>query len=269
MKSSRRILGIAALAVVAVAVPVWATHAWSNYHWARTSNPFTLKAVDSVTSTWDSYLNTSIADWSQSTVLNLTKEAGNSSSSTTRKCSAPTGKVQVCNNTYGNNGWLGIAGISISGSHITKGYVKLNDTYFNTSTYNTTPWRNLVMCQEIGHTFGLGHNDEDFNTTNGTCMDYSNDPVPNQHPDAHDYAMLEEIYAHLDSTTTVGAALPGGNAGSILDQFDTNHPAAWGRLVARSKSGGSEVYEVDLGAGKKQITFVTWTLEEAAKRRGH
>lgn len=30
-----------------------------------------------------------------------------------------------------NNGWLGIASISVNGSHITQGTVKLNDTYFN------------------------------------------------------------------------------------------------------------------------------------------
>ena len=49
-----------------------ATHAWGSYHWARQSNPFTLKVGDNVTSAWDSYLNTSNSQWSQSTVLNLT-----------------------------------------------------------------------------------------------------------------------------------------------------------------------------------------------------
>jgi hypothetical protein len=39
------------------------------------------------------------------------------------------------------------------------------------------------MCQEVGHTFGLDHQDENFNNTNlGTCMDYTNDPSTNQHP---------------------------------------------------------------------------------------
>ncbi len=34
------------------------------------------------------------------------------------------------------------------------------------------------MCQEIGHDFGLDHQDENFNNPNlGTCMDYTNDPL--------------------------------------------------------------------------------------------
>ncbi|MCM2268768.1 MAG: hypothetical protein NDJ75_01550 [Thermoanaerobaculia bacterium] len=267
--SRTRTVAWAVAAAVALPAMLLASHSWGGYHWARTSNPFNLKTIDSVTSAWDSYLNTSIADWSQSTVLNLTKVAGDSSSRVTKKCAAPTGQVRVCNNSYGNNGWLGIAGISITGgTHITKGYVKLNDTYYNTSTYNTPAWRNLVMCQEIGHAFGLDHQDENFDNANlGTCMDYTSSPGTNQHPNAHDYQMLEQIYAHLDSTTTVGASLPTSREQALLDQLDQDHPAAWGRLVKRSKSGGTEIYELDLGGGKKQVTFVVWTLEAAAKRR--
>src|SRR3990170_6045615 len=179
-----------------------ASHSWGNYHWARTSNPFTLKLGDNVTSAWDSYLATTSSDWSASTVLDTTIVAG---STNPRNCKATTGMVQVCNRTYGNNGWLGVAGISITGgTHITKAYVKLNDTYFNTPAYNTSAWRNLVMCQEVGHTLGLDHQDENFNNANlGTCMDYTNNPSSNQHPNAHDYDQLQAIYAHLDSSTTL------------------------------------------------------------------
>ncbi|MBI1895150.1 MAG: hypothetical protein HYS04_01245, partial [Acidobacteria bacterium] len=53
-----------------------------------------------------------------------------------------------------------------------------------------------------------GHQDEDFNNPNlGTCMDYTSNPSSNQHPNQHDYDQLELIYAHLDSTTTVGQAV--------------------------------------------------------------
>ena len=84
----------------------------------------------------------------------------------------------------------------------------MNDTYFNTAQDNTPAWRNLVVCQEVGHTFGLDHQDENFSNPNlGTCMDYTNNPATNQHPNAHDYEELETIDAHFDSTTTVGAAV--------------------------------------------------------------
>ncbi len=174
----------------------FAEHTWSNYHWERSSNPLTLSLGDNLSGSWGGHFDVAISDWNQSNVLQISKRAGTAKN--VKRCSPRSGEVEVCNDTYGQNGWLGIAGISVSGSHITSGYVKLNDTYFNSPTYNTGPWRQSVMCQELGHIWGLGHNDEDFSTTNGTCMDYSNDPVPNQHPDQHDYETLQAIYGHLD-----------------------------------------------------------------------
>ena len=57
-----------------------ASHSWGNYHWARTSNPFTLRVVDSNTADWQTYFNTSNSDWTQSTVLDLVAEQGNEAS---------------------------------------------------------------------------------------------------------------------------------------------------------------------------------------------
>lgn len=242
-------LAVAGCATDDLASTTQESHSWNGYHWARTANPFTLKVGDNVTSTWDSYLVTSVSDWSQSTVLDLREVAG---SATSKRCRATAGRVEVCNAAYGNNGWLGIASISASGSHITQGTVKLNDTYFNTAQYNTPAWRNLVTCQEVGHTLGLDHQDTDFNNTPlGTCMDYSNDPTPNQHPDQHDYDELVTIYSHLDSTTTIGAATTSASGAGET-------PAEWGELVASSHHGQVETYVLDHGNGNRTITFVTW-----------
>jgi hypothetical protein len=249
--SHRRLAAIAAL-VLLVALPGFASanHSWGNYHWARVANPFTLKVGDNVSSQWDSVLDTTISDWTQSTVLNLTKVAGQGAFK--RKCNPTVGRVEVCNNTYGNNGWLGVAQIWASGSHITQGTVRLNDTYFNTATYNTTAWRNLVSCQEVGHTLGLDHQDENFNNANlGTCMDYTSNPGTNQHPNAHDYAQLVSIYSHLDSTTTVGAAAPtAAGAGAWHADF--------GLEVARSADGRTSTFVRELGAGQRIVTHVIW-----------
>src|SRR3989344_1671797 len=172
------VLSLGGLASVA-----YANHSWDGYHWARTSNPFTLKIGDNVSSTCDPYLNEAITDWSASSVLDLTKVTG---STNPRTCKAKTGQIQDCSERYGNTGWLGIAQIWISGLHITKAITKVNDTYFNTATYNTPAWRRLVMCQEIAHDFGLDHQDENFNNANlGSCMDYTSDPdgpPSNEHP---------------------------------------------------------------------------------------
>ncbi len=234
--------------------PAEASHSWGGYHWARTSNPFTLKLGDNVSSAWGTYLGTTSSDWSQSTVLDTTIVAGGT---TARKCQATTGRVEVCNAAYGFNGWLGVAGINISGSHITKGYVKVNDSYFNTATYNKPAWRNMVMCQEVGHTLGLDHQDTNFDNPNlGTCMDYTRDPSTNQHPNQHDYDELAIIYSHLDSTTTLSQATGPGSPGQ--SNVDLEAPSDWGRLVRESNGGYTAVYERDLGNGNKVFTFVIW-----------
>lgn len=241
------------------------SHSWGNYHWARTSNPFTLKIADNVTTAWDSYLNTTISDWSASSVLNLTKIAGTANPKT---CKATAGRVEVCNAKYGANGWLGIAGISVSGSHITASYVKLNDTYFNTATYNTPAWRNLVSCQEVGHAFGLDHQDENFSNANlGTCMDYTNNPSTNQHPNAHDYEQLETIYAHLDSTTTVGMPNP-KDISPAMQNLILENVKQWGPVVKSFNKNGSlfTTHVQDFGHGNKVITHVFWVPESP---RGH
>lgn len=243
-------LGIVAL--IAFAFPASANHAWGSYHWARTSNPFTVKLGDNVSSAWDSYLRTASTDWSKSQVLDTTVVAGQA---TTKQCKATTGRVEVCNAAYGQNGWLGVASISVSGSHITAGTVKLNDTYFAMAQYNTPAWRLMVTCQEVGHTFGLDHQDENFNNANlGTCMDYTNDPSSNQHPNQHDYDQLQTIYSHLDSTTTVmsAPAVPTAAAGN----FETQ--AEWGKAIRNDGAGRPSLFVRDLGNGNFVYTHVFW-----------
>ncbi len=235
-----------------------ADHSWGGYHWARTSSSFALKLGDNVSSAWDSYLATASTKWSLSSVLDTSVVSGLSNQ---KNCKATLGRVEICNRTYGNNGWLGVAQIWITGgTHVAQGVVKLNDTYFNTSTYNKPAWRNLVVCQEVGHTFGLDHQDENFSNANlGTCMDYSNDPArndgagDNQYPNTHDYEQLETVYAHLDSTTTVGASAPTKNGNALLE-----NRSDWGKSVRKDKEGRDSVFEKDLGGGKKVLTHVFW-----------
>lgn len=240
----------------ALAPKTFATHSWGGYHWARTANPFTLKLGDNLSSLWDPFLVTTSTDWSVSSVLDTAIVSGGGG----RNCRPTKGRIEVCNKTYGNNGWLGIAQIWVSGLHITQGVTKMNDTYFNTTTYNKPAWRNLVMCQEVGHTLGLDHQDETFNNTNvGTCMDYTNDPggtiygqLDNQHPNAHDYEELGIIYAHLDSFTSVSQTI--AQMAQDYGEIASDNRGAWGRLVRQN--GKLAVFEKDFGAGFKLFTFV-------------
>ena len=259
------IVTIAMLIVIGFAAHSFADHSWGNYHWARTSNPFTLKVGDNVSPAWDSHFNAAIGDWNGSSVLNLQAVSGGSKG---KNCRPTVGQIEVCNATYGNNGWLGIAQIWITGgNHITQAITKLNDTYFNSATYNTPAWRQFVMCQEVGHDFGLDHQDEAFDNPNlGSCMDYTSNPSTNQWPNAHDFEQLEIIYEHLDGTTTVGSAkLPNGMPpamGQIV--FDT--PGQWGRLVRSSRNQRVQVYELDFGRGHRVVTHVFWADPDADAR---
>jgi hypothetical protein len=249
---------ISKLTLLAVAVVVTAgtltnsagaTHSWGSYHWARQTNPFTLRLSSNLTSDWQSYLATASSDWSASSVLDTSVVTGAKNPKT---CKPTQGQVEVCNAKYGNNGWLGLAQIWISGgSHITQGAVKMNDTYMTRAPYNTPAEKNHVMCQEVGHTFGLGHQDE-TGAALGTCMDYSTD-AGSQHPNSHDYAQLVDIYSHLDTTTTVGTST---TSSASSDASDLNSSQNWGRRVFRSQNGFVEVYERTFQDGSKLISAV-------------
>jgi len=250
MRAVRSLAVLASLLIIA-AIPSTAdaSHAWGTYHWARTSNPFTVRVIDSMTSAWDDNLGAAISDWGASSVLNVSREAGNDGSKTRKRCPAPTGKVRACNATYGNNGWLGLAQIWLSGGHIVKGVAKMNDTYLATSAYDETA-RQHVICQEIGHDWGLDHQDESGADLD-TCMDYS-DALDNPHPNDHDYEQLETIYAHLDSSSTV-APLSANFANA-----DLRSRADWGRKIHEAKDGSSAVFLRRFGGGRAILTHVIW-----------
>ena len=236
-----------------------ANHSWNKYHWARTSNPFTIKLGNNTSGTWTGHLSTASTDWSVSSVLDTMVVPGGTSAST---CSPTSGRVEVCNADYGNTGWLGVAQIWLTiGSHIAQGTVKNNDYYFGTSTYqyNNQAEQLHVMCQEIGHTFGLGHQDESGASLN-TCMDYyhntSDSDTLSTHPNQHDYDQLVSIYKHKDRFNSYGSA--SAKLPAQLMTGNLNHPSQWGRLVQTIGNGRASVFEKDLGADHKVVTLVIW-----------
>ena len=239
-----------------------ANHSWGGYHWARTSNPFTLKLGNNTSGTWTSLLGIASSDWSLATVLDTTIVAGGTKP---KVCRPTNGRVEVCNASYGNTGWLGVAQVWITGgTHITQGTVKNNDYYFNSAS--TYPYKNEaeklhVICQEIGHTLGLDHQSTDGSSLD-TCMDYyhntSGTDILSTHPNAHDYEELGLIYGHFDSADTVFAtASAKGNNADVA----TDDPSGWGKEIRHDSRGHSSIFERDLGAGNKVFTFVIWTQE--------
>lgn len=272
------VVGVAFAALLALAAfssTASANHSWNDYHWGRTSNPFTLKlgdnvSGDNISTGWDGYLRTASSsldqnDWNESAELETSIATGGSNP---KRCNPTSGRVEVCNSKYGSNGWLGLASIWISGGHIVQGTAKMNDTYFNTTKYNTPGWKHLVMCQEVGHTFGLAHVNETYDTLNeGTCMDYTNDPdggeggvasddPTNEYPNLHDHAQLGSLYSHTDSSNTFSSTSAASKLPAAAREIDTSDPRQRGRLIHRSSGGGVEIYERDFGQGHKVITRV-------------
>lgn len=203
--------GAALLLALALALPASADHSWNNYHWARTTSSFDLQVVDSVTPEWQFAFDESLSRWGQSSAFDNVAVPGDESSRARKRCQMVAGQMRVCNAAYGQNGWLGLASINIdSNGHITQGTAKMNDSY--DWYFAQTPGEdNHVMCQEIGHVYGLGHTSED-GSSQGTCMDYSTS-TSSQWPNQHDYQQLSEIYGHLDSYDSYDAGGGGGGGG--------------------------------------------------------
>lgn len=268
----KRSLSVLAFGSILAMVPgiVHAGHPWGGYHWAHITPQFTLKLGNNLTTTeWTSLLAATSSDWNSPELFGATftpiltaVTAGQSK----RNCSMVKGTTQVCNGKYGNNGWLGLASINIvDGVHITQGSAKMNDTYFSTATYNNPNEKRHVMCQEVAHTFGLGHQSEDGSSQN-SCMDYFSNTGANAsstlstRPNAHDFEQLSSIYASLDTTTTVAASSSSAASGVDI----TDDPSSWGRLVSQSANGRSSVYEKFNPDGSKTLTHIYWTIEAAS-----
>lgn len=242
-----------------------ASHAWGGYHWARTTSQFALRLGNNLTNGWGFYLTQTSSDWNSPSLVGVSFtpvltaiESGQSN----KRCSMVPGTTQVCNGTYGRNGWLGLATIRVvNGTHITAGSAKMNDTYFNTAKYNNPNEKLHVICQEVAHTFGLSHQSTDGSSLN-TCMDYfsntgeSSTSTLSTKPNAHDFEELNSIYAHLDSATAVPLSILASS-----DSDDSDDPRSWGRFERELSNGRSSTYKRMNSDGSSTLTHVFWSLE--------
>ena len=264
------LVAVVATAVLVVAPAAFASHSWGGYHWARTANPFGLTFEDHVSSVWKPSFGAAAADWGATGAATDFWGAYNSGVSPVRpvlvanlaadrKCRPVSGKVKVCDSAYGNNGWLGVASISVSSQHITQATVKLNDTYYSTgSKYDTAVWRAAVTCQETGHTLGLDHQD-----TSGanfhTCMDYANTPdLFNAHPNRDDY---DELGSGAPSSGFHADAFGGVFGAAIYSSHvdSTTTAAATAAATGSIKRVHDDLWVQDLAGGGKRFIFVFWT----------
>lgn len=260
-------------AAAAVAVPVMANHSWGSYHWSTTDNVVRIPVFDHTSGVWQNpspfgsgnFVRVAVDDWNGSPNIQSTLTVAAPDAA----CPLYANEIHVCNGAYGDTGWVGIASISVSrgrSSHIVAGVTKLNDTYFNDPYYNNTTWRQLVTCQEIGHDYGLGHQNENFSTDLTTsCMEYTSVPSGNEHPNDHDMEQLALIYGHDggDGGTTDPAPGPGNKGGKKKLGVVGDGPSDWGQAVAFDAQGRANVFKRST-ASYDIITHVTWAVGEGA-----
>ena len=257
--------GIAA----AIALPAAANHSWADYKWELAAGEqLTMPVIDNTGASWVGYVETAVGDWNASPYIEAPYQRGSADPS----CPYVRSTIQVCNDDYGATGWLGIASITISGSTITAGVTKLNDNYFTRPNYNNFSWRQLVTCQEIGHDYGLGHQNENFSTDLTTsCMEYTSLPEGNEHPDQHDYDQLAIMYGGSTGGDGGGGTKPGngkgGNGGGRGKKLGVvgDTPANWGRAVEFDAKGVPFVFIRDEGDGDFVVTHVTWAPGEGPR----
>ena len=258
---------------------VTASHVWSTYHWRRPSAAILNIPVRRVNSAvWVARYNTAMTDWRKPAMTKIKPFTGFTGGQAP-SCPVVNGQITSCDGSYGGTGWLGLAQIWISGSHILRGRSIMNNSYFALAAYNTIPWRQLVMCQEIGHNFGLGHVNVVFGNRNvGSCMDYTSDPdgggaygPSNMHPYAHDYALINTKHTHVGMEPPT---LLSGPENSDLPEPTVAEPQRMvdfnglrmenlGQLMYSGDGGRTERYESDFGGGHKVVTQVVWAGKKA------
>jgi len=288
MRKMRKLHLLAAAAAVTglFAVPASANHWWGSYRWAVVNGVLDVKVNAALTGSggWATYVNGAVtADWEPSP--NLTLGTVRTSTASAKKCSPITGEILVCNELYGLRGWLGIASIwTDTRGRIAKATTKLNDSYFSMTKYNTPAWKRLVACQEIGHNFGLAHQDEAFANVNvGSCMDYTNAPAggvvngfnygpSNEHTNQHDHDQLATMYGgRADGYTTAHSSTSPSSTNFGVRDFTRptpqkpaddrgagDSPAEWGTPTHHDEKGRPDVFARPLPDGGQVVTHVFW-----------
>ena len=277
----QRLSLVASFVVLVLGVaPAFASHGWGSYHWGRSCSTcaanITVYDTTATTNTnWSDHLSKALfgdpanpntanrRGWNDSAVLTLTRTFSTASRST---CAAVSGAIRVCNYTYGANGWLGLAQISLgSNNHIAWATTKVNDTYFNTGSYPNTEKRH-VMCQEVGHDFGLGHTSENGSSQN-TCMDYyqntSNSDWTSTGPNQHDFDQLLTQHHYGAMLPPSSYSLLGDTSIAADADDDYTEPWQWGTPFEFDPQGRAIGFRLDLG-DRAMFTFVRWADPERA-----
>ena len=101
-------------------------------------------------------------------------------------------------------------------------------------------------------------------------MDYTSEPVSNQHPNSHDYDQLAAIYSgHTDGFNSWapmpvdGGSKGGGGGGRGNNNGKKGDPpgervSEWGKAISTDGKGRPDLFELDFGNGNTLFTHVIW-----------
>jgi len=151
-----------------------------------------LDILNALDDTWQGEYAIAFDDWNNGNpdALTLTSIRGDVDYS----CKKKDGLQKVCSANLGETGYLGINVLikTVPAGIIQSSVAKMNEYYLRNAN---NAERQYTMCHEIGHGFGLPHTDESFtNPSLGNCMDYTNRPQENMHPDETNYRRLASLY---------------------------------------------------------------------------
>lgn len=156
-----------------------------------------LEIVNALDDTWQTEFSTAISDWDNGNPDALTLKV--TRADVDYNCNVIDGLQKVCSANFGETGWLGINVLQtiVASGEIVSSIAKMNEYYLRNAEYDE---RQYTMCHEIGHGFGLPHTDESFtNPSLGNCMDYTNKPEENMHPDGTNFRRLVSLYGTVQS----------------------------------------------------------------------
>jgi hypothetical protein len=229
--------------LVALPAGAGADHAWlvdgQPVHWASTVDPAVIDLGDNLDDpVWDSLRFVPSWVWSATTLPSGGLGPSPYLRVSTRTGGLPSNEVEMYDDFYGDNGWVGQATLTFidSEGHIHGATIELNRSYLLTQSE-----KHAAINHEVGHTLGLTHQD-------GTVMCAVLCGIEN--PVAHDYEVLDSVNSHTDAYDTT---IP-----------DVQTPARVGRTRVRRAGPRALVYTTRLRGGGARAVFRDFVSRKAA-----